>query len=162
MWPSQSLTFSPQVERVYTMYINGNYTENKKPFSEVHWGPTTLHYVTCTQETDNKWWAEVFQCLNTVIARKWQAEYANHSGPQLSEIHQPIPKSDAESDLQDHPPQGRNWWSLKVYCATPNAWHPWLTQPRITPAELYRPCAEFNFTHHTNGSWIQLHANPTC
>ena len=88
------------------MHIDGNYIENKKPFSKVHWGPATLHYVARTQEMDNKRWAEVFQCLNTVIARKRQAEYANHGSPQLSEIHQPIPESDAKSDLQDHPPRG--------------------------------------------------------
>ena len=87
------------------MYIDGDYVENKKPFSELHSGPATAHYVIRAQEMDDKRWAEVFHCLNAVLARKRQVECANHGGPQPSETRQPIPESDTESDFPDHPPE---------------------------------------------------------
>jgi len=85
------------------MYIDGDYAENKKPFSEVHWGPAMKHYVARAEDMDNRRWAEVFRSLNEFLAKKRQVEHASQGGPQPSESRQPVPESDAESTFPDLP-----------------------------------------------------------
>jgi len=87
------------------MYITGDYIENKAHFSEVLWGPATTHYVARAHEMSDGRWAEVFRCLNAVVARKKQTEYANHGGPQLSDARPPVPDSDSDSELAGLAPE---------------------------------------------------------
>jgi len=88
------------------MYIDSDYVENKKHFSEVHWGSTTAHYVARAKGMDGRRWAEVFRSLNEALAKKRQVEHATHGGPQPSETCRPVPKSDTESDFPNPPSEG--------------------------------------------------------
>ena len=81
------------------MYLEGTYTESNQQFNKVHWGPTTTHYVTCAKEMTDRRWAKVFRCLNGVLMKKRQAEYASHDGPPPSDTHLPIPDSDSDGDF---------------------------------------------------------------
>ena len=81
------------------MYLEGKYVESTQQFNKVLWGPTTTYYITRAKEMSDGRWAEVFRCLNSVLARKRQAEYANHSGPPPSDTHLPVPDSDSDRDF---------------------------------------------------------------
>lgn len=85
------------------MYINGDFAENKKHFSEVYWGPATAHYVARAEGMDSGRWAEVFRSLNDVLAKKRQVEHASHGGPRPSETRRLVPESDTESVFLDNP-----------------------------------------------------------
>ena len=83
------------------MYLEGTYTESNQQFNKVHWGPTTAHYVTHAKEITDRRWAEVFRCLNSVLMKKRQAEYASHSGPPLPDTHLPIPNSNSNGNFPE-------------------------------------------------------------
>jgi len=83
------------------MYLEGKYIESTRQFNKVLWGPTTTHYITRAEEMSDGRWAEVFRCLNSVLARKRQAEYANHGGPPPSDTRLPVPDSDSDHDFPE-------------------------------------------------------------
>lgn len=99
------------------MYLEGNFTESNMQFNKVLWGQTTAHYITRAKEMSNGRWAEVFRCLNSVLARKRRAEHANHGGPPPSETHLPVPDSDSDGDFPE-PGDGADGNK-----GTPKPWH---------------------------------------
>lgn len=83
------------------MYLEGTYNDNNMQFNKILWGPTTGHYITRAKEMDERRWAEVFRCLNSVLARKRRAEHANHGGPPPSDTRLPVPDSDSDGDFPE-------------------------------------------------------------
>jgi len=109
------------------MYLEGTYTESTHQFNKVLWGPTTTHYITRAKEMSDGRWAEVFHCLNGVLARKRQAEHANHGGPLPSDMRLPVPDSNSDGDFPEPGDEvNGNKGIFDLWCTVP------LTDPSLS------------------------------